>query len=111
MITERPDKGRSPGLLPAPRAADSAKRRRDVGAVIKAYVSLTKPRIVELLLVTTVPAMMLAAGGWPDLWLVAVVLVGGSLAAGAASALNCYIDRDIDQLMRRTKRPRCRRTP
>nr|BFE75140.1 hypothetical protein GCM10020092_084410 [Actinoplanes digitatis] len=103
MITERPDQGRSPGLLPAPRAAEPA-RRRDVGAVIKAYVSLTKPRIVELLLVTTVPAMMLAAGGWPDPWLVAVVLVGGSLAAGAASALNCYIDRDIDQLMRRTKR-------
>jgi protoheme IX farnesyltransferase len=72
--------------------------------VIRAYVSLTKPRIVELLLVTTVPAMMLAAGGMPSLWLVAVVLVGGSLAAGAANALNCYIDRDIDQLMRRTKR-------
>jgi protoheme IX farnesyltransferase len=72
--------------------------------VIRAYVSLTKPRIVELLLVTTVPAMMVAAGGWPDLGLVLVVLVGGSLAAGAASALNCYIDRDIDQLMRRTKR-------
>ena len=48
--------------------------------------------------------MMLAAGGWPDLGLIAVVLVGGALAAGAASALNCYIDRDIDQLMRRTKR-------
>jgi protoheme IX farnesyltransferase len=72
--------------------------------MIGAYVSLTKPRIVELLLVTTVPAMMLAAEGLPSLWLVAVVLVGGSLAAGAANALNCYIDRDIDQLMRRTKR-------
>ena len=67
-------------------------------------MALTKPRIVELLLVTTVPAMMLADGGLPSLWLIAVVLVGGSLAAGAASALNCYIDRDIDQLMRRTKR-------
>ena len=68
--------------------------------MIRAYVALTKPRIVELLLVTTVPAMMLAAGGLPPLWLIAVVLVGGSLAAGAANALNCYIDRDIDQLMR-----------
>jgi protoheme IX farnesyltransferase len=78
--------------------------RRDRAAVLGAYVALTKPRIVELLLVTTVPAMVVAAGGWPDLGLVLIVLVGGSLAAGAASALNCYIDRDIDQLMRRTRR-------
>ena len=89
MITERPDQGRSPGLLEAvPPPAGRPEGRRDIGAVVKAYVSLTKPRIVELLLVTTVPAMMLAAGGWPSLWLMAVVLVGGSLAAGAASALN-----------------------
>jgi protoheme IX farnesyltransferase len=101
MITERPAQGRSSRLLPETVAVT---RRRDVGAVVRAYVSLTKPRIVELLLVTTVPAMMLAAGGWPHWSLVLVVLVGGSLAAGAASALNCYIDRDIDQLMRRTKR-------
>ncbi|MFD0818145.1 heme o synthase [Micromonospora zhanjiangensis] len=87
--------------MPAGRAAAG---RRDLGAVIRAYVALTKPRIVELLLVTTVPTMLLAAGGMPPLWLIAVVLVGGSLAAGAANALNCYIDRDIDQLMRRTKR-------
>jgi protoheme IX farnesyltransferase len=105
MITERPVQGRSPGLRQAaPRTAVRPAARRDIGAVVRAYVSLTKPRIVELLLITTVPAMMLAAGGWPDLGLVAVVLTGGSLAAGAASALNCYIDRDIDQLMRRTKR-------
>jgi len=105
MITERPTEGRSPGLREAaPLAADRTEARRDIGAVLRAYVSLTKPRIVELLLITTVPAMMLAAGGWPDLGIVLVVLVGGSLAAGAASALNCYIDRDIDQLMRRTKR-------
>jgi heme o synthase len=100
MITERPAQGRSPGLIPAPAVVG----RRSFRAIVGAYVSLTKPRIVELLLVTTVPAMMLAAGGWPDLGLILVVLVGGSLAAGAASALNCYIDRDIDQLMRRTKR-------
>jgi protoheme IX farnesyltransferase len=79
-------------------------RRPDRVAVIKSYVALTKPRIVELLLITTVPAMMLAAEGLPSLWLVLVVLVGGSLAAGAANAINCYIDRDIDQLMNRTSR-------
>ena len=107
MITERPAHGRPPGP-PDPRAAVAiaarSSRRQDIVGVLCAYLSLTKPRIVELLLVTTVPAMFLAADGLPDLRLVAVVLVGGSLAAGAASALNCYIDRDIDQLMRRTKR-------
>lgn len=73
-------------------------------ATIRAYIALTKPRIVELLLVTTVPAMMLAAGGLPEPWLIAVVLVGGSLAAGGSSAINCYLDRDIDPLMGRTSR-------
>jgi len=101
MITERPVQGRSQGLRAT---ALSPGAKRDVRAVIGAYVALTKPRIVELLLVTTVPAMMLAAGGLPSLSLMAIVLVGGATAAGAASALNCYIDRDIDQLMRRTKR-------
>jgi protoheme IX farnesyltransferase len=100
MITERP----APGRPPAVPVGEPARTRRDFGAVIRAYVSLTKPRIVELLLITTIPAMMVAAHGWPRLGVVLVVLVGGSLAAGAASALNCYIDRDIDQLMRRTKR-------
>ncbi|MGK5518854.1 heme o synthase [Micromonospora sp. URMC 107] len=104
MITERPVSN-SAGQPPVRTATEtSAVARRDVRAVVAAYVTLTKPRIVELLLVTTVPAMMLADGGLPSLWLVAVVLVGGSLAAGAASVINCYIDRDIDQLMRRTKR-------
>ncbi|WP_433386517.1 heme o synthase [Micromonospora sp. KLBMP9576] len=103
MITERPVSN-SAGQPPVPAAGASAVARRDVRAVVAAYVTLTKPRIVELLLVTTVPAMMLAEGGVPSLWLMAVVLVGGSLAAGAASVINCYIDRDIDQLMRRTKR-------
>ncbi len=104
MITERPVSNPA-GQPPVGAVAEApASGRRDVRAVVAAYVALTKPRIVELLLVTTVPAMMLADGGMPSLWLVAVVLVGGSLAAGAASVLNCYIDRDIDQLMRRTKR-------
>jgi protoheme IX farnesyltransferase len=71
---------------------------------VGAYVALTKPRIIELLLVTTVPAMVLAARGVPSLWLVLWTLVGGSLAAGAANAINCYFDRDIDELMTRTRR-------
>ena len=69
---------------------------------VRAYVALTKPRIIELLLVTTVPAMVLAARGMPSLGLTAATLVGGTLAAGSANALNCYVDRDIDALMRRT---------
>lgn len=68
-----------------------------------AYVALTKPRIIELLLITTVPAMVLAADGWPDTWLVVWTVVGGTLAAGGANAINMYIDRDIDPLMERTR--------
>jgi protoheme IX farnesyltransferase len=72
-------------------------------STVRAYVALTKPRIIELLLVTTLPAMMLAAGGWPSTGLVVATLVGGTLAAGAANVFNCYVDRDIDRLMRRTE--------
>ena len=86
----------------------AAQRRRAgrarVGSTVLAYVSLTKPRIIELLLVTTVPAMLLAAGGMPAPGLAVAVLVGGALAAGSANAINCYLDRDIDPLMRRTAR-------
>ncbi|MDX6197846.1 MAG: heme o synthase [Actinomycetota bacterium] len=71
---------------------------------ISAYVALTKPRIIELLLVTTVPTMVLAARGLPSGWLVLATLVGGSLAAGSANALNCWYDRDIDGVMHRTER-------
>jgi protoheme IX farnesyltransferase len=81
--------------------AQPARRRRDV---VLAYIALTKPRIVELLLITTVPAMVLAAKGFPPLALIAWTLIGGSLAAGSANAINCYIDRDIDVLMTRTRR-------
>ena len=71
-----------------------------------AYVALTKPRIIELLLVTTVPTMVVAARGLPSGWLVLATLVGGSAAAGGANAINMYVDRDIDALMKRTaKRP------
>ncbi|MEO7752526.1 MAG: heme o synthase [Terracoccus sp.] len=70
------------------------------------YVALTKPRIIELLLITTIPVMFLAEGGVPSLLLVLTTLVGGTLSAGAANTLNCYLDRDIDAVMHRTsKRP------
>jgi protoheme IX farnesyltransferase len=79
----------------------SAARPADV---FGAYVALTKPRIIELLLMTTVPVMFLADGGVPGLWLVVATVVGGTLAAGSANALNCVLDRDIDERMRRTRR-------
>ena len=72
-------------------------------SVIGGFVALTKPRIIELLLVTTVPTMVLAQKGWPSTMLVVITLVGGALAAGGANALNMVIDRDIDKLMERTK--------
>jgi len=68
----------------------------------RAYVALTKPRIIELLLVTTIPTMFLAAAGFPSWSLVCLTLLGGSLAAGGANVLNCYLDRDIDAMMHRT---------
>jgi protoheme IX farnesyltransferase len=71
---------------------------------VGAYISLTKPRIIELLLVTTLPAMVVADDGLPNLWLAIATLVGGALAAGGANTINCYIDRDIDAIMRRTQR-------
>jgi heme o synthase len=75
---------------------------RPLLATIGAYVRLTKPRVIELLLVTAVPPMFLAAGGVPDLGLIAAVVVGGALAAGGANTINCWIERDRDQLMKRT---------
>ncbi|WP_433023357.1 heme o synthase [Kribbella sp. CA-294648] len=78
--------------------------RPSVRDVIKAYVGLTKPRIIELLLITTVPVMFLAAGGVPGLGVVAATLLGGILAAGSANTINCVLDRDIDEQMRRTRR-------
>ena len=72
---------------------------------LRAYVALTKPRVIELLLVTTVPAMILANAphGFPDISLVINVLIGGALSAGSANSFNCYIDADIDKIMGRTK--------
>jgi protoheme IX farnesyltransferase len=94
-------------VLPSGRgAAHSATARPPTGLRdrVGAYIALTKPRIIELLLVTTLPAMVLAARGLPPLDLMLWTLVGGSLAAGGANAINCYLDRDIDELMTRTRR-------
>jgi heme o synthase len=78
--------------------------QRTIGARVGAYVALTKPRIIELLLVTTVPTMVVAERGLPSLWLIAATVIGGTLAAGGANAINMYVDRDIDQVMERTKK-------
>lgn len=72
-------------------------------SVLGGYVALMKLRVVELLLITTVPTMVLAEGGWPKFSLILITLLGGTLAAGGANAINMYIDRDIDGLMERTK--------
>jgi protoheme IX farnesyltransferase len=80
------------------------KRSRSLRGTIGAFVALTKPRIIELLLVTTVPTMILAEQGLPRASLVLATLVGGTLAAASANVLNCVYDRDIDRLMHRTER-------
>ena len=87
----------------SPATVSETKRSWSLGKTIRAYVALTKPRVIELLLVTTAPAMVLAERGIPNLWLVLGTLLGGAMSAGSANAFNMYIDRDIDQLMARTK--------
>jgi protoheme IX farnesyltransferase len=96
--------------MPASAAADSpgsgrslGTERGELGRALRAYVALTKPRIIELLLVTTVPTMVLAQRGLPSPWLMGAVIVGGTMAAGGANAINQFIDRDIDDVMRRTR--------
>jgi heme o synthase len=99
-----------PSALEVERGEDHSAEEKRSGATlsvrdkVRAYVALTKPRIIELLLITTVPSMILAARGWPPLSLVIWTLLGGSLAAGGANAINCYLDRDIDEIMPRTRR-------
>ncbi|WP_309071150.1 heme o synthase [Arthrobacter sp.] len=73
-----------------------------VSRKLRAYLALTKPRVIELLLVTTLPTMIFAQGGFPSLGLVLATMVGGAFAAGSAGAFNCYLDRDIDKVMNRT---------
>ncbi len=84
----------TPGPVAAPHSA---------GRTVRAYIALTKPRVLELLLVTTVPVMILAQNGLPNLWLVLATVVGGSMSAGSAAAFNMYLDRDIDAHMQRTR--------
>jgi len=86
-----------------PARSEGAAPASSLGRSLRAYLALTKPRIIELLLVTTVPTMVLAQRGVPSVWLMAAVVFGGSLAAGGANTINMYIDRDIDDLMRRTR--------
>lgn len=85
-------------------SSQSSTQPRTVRRVVAAYVALMKLRVVELLLVTTVPTMLLAQGGFPPLLLVLNTLIGGTLAAGSANAINMYLDRDIDAVMKRTQR-------
>ncbi|MGO1317202.1 MAG: heme o synthase [Cellulomonadaceae bacterium] len=87
-----------------PRQAQDAAADVRPTSRIGAYIALTKPRVIELLLVTTIPTMVLAQRGLPSLWLVLATLVGGAAAAGSANVLNCYLDRDIDRVMNRTRR-------
>ena len=107
----RPRSPTSPRATPATgREAATPPRSRPLSGTIRAYVALTKPRIIELLLITTIPAMVLATRDLPGVdwidwsWLVVCTLVGGTLAAGSANAINQYLDRDIDVLMTRTRR-------
>lgn len=97
--------------VPVASATDSARHAQPVAAgrrsawlVVRSLFLLTKPRIIELLLVTTLPVMFLADRGIPSWTVMAVTLVGGSLAAGSANTINCFVDRDIDAIMRRTSR-------
>jgi heme o synthase len=95
---ERTDREGGAGRPARARRARRAKER------VAAYLQLTKPDIIVLLLITTVPAMVLAEGGMPAGWLIAATLFGGTLAAAGANAVNCYLDRDIDEVMARTRR-------
>ena len=90
-------------LEPRSDAASAVSGDHGWGRTVAHYVALTKPRIIELLLVTTFPAMFLAGRGLPSLWLIASTLVGGTLSGAAANTLNCYLDRDIDKVMHRTE--------
>jgi heme o synthase len=84
-------------------APNPTRKRLGFGRKAKAYFELTKPRVIELLLVSTVPTMILAQRGIPDLWLIVATVMGGAFSAGSANAFNCYIDADIDKIMGRTK--------
>ena len=84
-------------------APEITRQRPQFWRKAKAYFELTKPRVIELLLVSTVPTMILAQRGIPDIWLILATVIGGALSAGSANSFNCYIDADIDKIMGRTK--------
>ena len=84
-------------------AAPAVPIRASITSTVGAYVALTKPRIIELLLITTVPVMIVADQGVPSLWLIAATVIGGTLSAGGANAVNMWVDRDIDAVMERTQ--------
>lgn len=98
-MTTVPESAPNSGDAAESRAPSRGRRR----GVLAAYLALTKPRVIELLLVTTIPAMFLAARGVPSPWLVVITLLGGTMSAGSANALNCVADSDIDAVMHRTK--------
>ncbi len=93
-----------PAGQPATESGGAGTGRRSFRVLARSLFLLTKPRIIELLLVTTLPTMLLAARGLPSAGLIGVTLLGGALAAGSANTINCYIDRDIDAVMKRTSR-------
>ncbi|MFD3686670.1 heme o synthase [Nocardiopsis sp. NPDC058631] len=93
---------RVPGTTPDGHEPE-ASRKATPGEYVKAYVALSKPRVIELLLITTIPVMFVAAGGVPPLWTAFATLLFGVMSAASANAMNCYIDRDIDREMRRTR--------
>jgi len=84
-------------------APELTRQRPGFWRKVKAYFELTKPRVIELLLVSTVPTMILAQRGVPDIWLIFATVIGGAFSAGSANSFNCYIDADIDKIMGRTK--------
>jgi protoheme IX farnesyltransferase len=90
-------------MIPQAQTPVTALPRAKGLALAKAYFALTKPRVIELLLITTIPVMILAQRGIPELWLVLATFIGGAMSAGSANAFNCIIDTDIDKIMGRTK--------
>ena len=101
VYTRRP--WRPPGGFRLEQMSTSQQLSARLLSKVRAYFALTKPRVIELLLISTVPTMILAQQGIPSLWLILGVLFGGALSAGSANAFNCYIDVDIDRVMGRTK--------
>ena len=103
LVKSIPSNTAAPGGFRLVQMSANTQPRARLGSKLRAYFALTKPRVIELLLISTVPTMILAQGGLPPLWLIVATLFGGALSAGSANAFNCYIDQDIDKLMGRTQ--------